>query len=196
MKIVSKKHWYSYIAIIIVFPITYILLFTAPSFLDRFIEGIPLIEYLRYIPFLYGLWFLYVSIMGPILNASKKWEFENGNLTVQSSFRGVFNMDISQIYEAYYNQKFLGSIFGFGTITVRRTDGTASNFSEKTMTNCEKMVMAINDAVLESKKTSNQPTIIKTENSLSDELKKLSELHKDGLLTDEEYEKSKRKLIE
>jgi hypothetical protein len=198
MKIVSKKHWYSYAALIITIPLCYILIFKVPVFLNKYIGGITLIQYIRYVPSLYGIWLLYVSIFGPLRYASTKWVFEDDYLTIKSPSplwnTGSFEIDISDIYEAYFRKTLVGSILGYADISVRRNDGTTSAFSESKMTNYNEIVGQINKRIADLKKEQKAPQGL-TSNSLSAELEKLANMRKTGTLTEEEFTEMKRKLI-
>lgn len=59
------------------------------------------------------------------------------------------------------------------------------------------MVSEINNAVVRYKKHQNgKSEILTSKKSLTDELRKLADLNKDGVISDEEFEKLKRKLID
>lgn len=150
---------------------------------------------------LFGIWVFYRTIRAMILNSRVEWLFEENILTVKSGLlpwrRSIFEMDISQIFEAYYTKSFMGTILGFGGVHIRRTDGVTSAASQFTMTNHKKIVSAINKGIDEYKKegtTKNETH--NSKESLSDELKKLADLNKDGVISDEEFGKLKQKLLE
>ena len=108
MEIKSRKHWYS---------------FTGNSFLILFV-GIPMLifyfttkelpgihPYFRNGILILGIWILYKTIKGVILNSKVEWLFKNDVLTLKSGLlpwkRKLFLIDISQIYDAYFEQNFL-----------------------------------------------------------------------------------------
>lgn len=74
-----------------------------------------------------------------------------------------------------------GTIFGFGPIQRGHLQGQIGNLRNR-------IEITMHDAVV-------QPAASNTE-SLGDELIKLSALHKQGILTDDEFRKAKQKLIE
>lgn len=150
---------------------------------------------------IFGLWVLYKTIRGVILNSRVEWVFENNVLTTKSGLlpwrRTEFGIDISQIYEAYFTKSFMGTILGFGGIHIRRTDGVTSKIFQYSMNNHKKMVSEINKAISTNKiNRIEKSEVIISKESLTDELRKLADLNKDGVITDEEFEKLKRKIIE
>lgn len=197
MKIKSRKHWYSYTANIFL-----IIFIGIPSIIFYFeskeLTGIHL--YFRYGILIFGILILYKTIKGIILNLRVEWVFENNILTVKSGLlpwrRTIFGMDISQIYEIYYTKSFMGTILGFGGLQIRRTDGVTSNIFQFTMTNHKKMTSAINNSLSNFKEGKVQKTEqLQSKESLSDELRKLADLNNDGVISDEEFEQIKNKLI-
>ena len=112
MTIKSKKHWYSYTANLFL-----IIFIGVPAVIFYFkSKELPEIyPYFRYGILIFGIWVLYKTIKGIILNLRIEWVFENDILTVKSGLlpwrRTIFGMDISQIYEIYYTKSFLGFIF-------------------------------------------------------------------------------------
>ena len=197
MKIKSRKHWYSY-----TMDIFLILLFVvvAAAFYYKTNEIAKIHPYFRIGILIFVIWMLYNAIRRIILKFRVEWTFENNTLTTKSGFlpwrRDVFKMDISQIYDAYYSKSFMGTLLGYGGLHIRRTDGVTSKASQSTMANHKKIISEINNCIAIYKK--NGPT--KNENlssskSLSDELKKLADLNKDGVISDDEFEKLKRKII-
>lgn len=198
MKIKSRKHWYSYtgnlfLILFIGIPCVY--------FYFRTEKTVEIHHYFRIGVLIFGLWLLYKTIRGVILNSRVEWIFENNILTTKSGLlpwrRTEFGIDISQIYEAYFTKSFMGTILGFGGLHIRRTDGVTSKFFQFSMNNHKKMVSEINKAISNRKSTQNEKLeVITTKESLTDELKKLADLNKDGVISDEEFEKLKRKIIE
>lgn len=198
MKIISRKHWYS---------------FTANSFLILFV-GIPMLifyfttiesteihPYFRNGILILGIWILYKAIKSMILNWRVEWIFENDVLTLKAGLlpwkRTFFVIDISQIYDAYYENSLLGTLLGYGSLHIRRTDGVTSKTSQFRMTNHKKIISQINNSLSLYKKNSlPQPEQIITKESLSDELRKLADLNKDGVISDEEFQKLKNRLIQ
>ncbi|TPN88055.1 SHOCT domain-containing protein [Aquimarina algicola] len=90
----------------------------------------------------------------------------------------------------------MGTLLGFGGIYIRRTDGVTSKIYQLTMNNHKKMVSEINNAISLYKNDQNEKNeVLTSKESLSDELRKLADLNKDGVISDEEFEKLKRKLL-
>ncbi|WP_226294083.1 SHOCT domain-containing protein [Aquimarina algicola] len=197
MKVKSKKHWYSYTG-----NLFSILFLGIPCLIFYYKkEVIPEIHpYLRIGVLVFGVWLFYKMLRGIILNSRVEWIFENNVLTIKSGLlpwrRTVFGIDISQIYEAYYSKSFMGTLLGFGGIYIRRTDGVTSKIYQLTMNNHKKMVSEINNAISLYKNDQNEKNeVLTSKESLSDELRKLADLNKDGVISDEEFEKLKRKLL-
>lgn len=198
MKIKSKKHWYSYtlnIFLMLVFGVPALILYSKTSKMP------DVHSFFSLMILLFGIWVFYRTIRAIILNYRVEWLFEDNILTVKSGLlpwrRSIFEMDISQIFEAYYTKSFMGTILGFGGVHIRRTDGVTSAVSQFTMTNHRKIVSAINKGIDEYKKkgTAKNETPNARE-SLSDELKKLADLNKDGVISDDEFGRLKQKLLE
>ena len=145
--------------------------------------------YFRVGMLIFGLWVLYKTIRGIILNSRVEWIFENNVLTTKSGLlpwrRTEFGTDISQIYEAYFTKSFMGTILGFGGLHIRRTDGVTSKIFQFSMNNHKKMVSEINKAIPTNKIHRNEKSeVITSKESLTDELKKLADLNKDGVISD------------
>ena len=51
------------------------------------------------------------------------------------------------------------------------------------------------NAIVKAKKESQKPTQVVQQTSTADELAKLAKLHKDGILSDKEFDKMKKDLI-
>ena len=77
-----------------------------------------------------------------------------------------------------------GSIFGFGPIQKGHLQGQIGNLRNR-----------IEIAVQEALKHPSAEASINSPGSLAEELTKLSSLHKEGILTDEEFRKAKERLI-
>ena len=197
MKIKSKKHWYAYTGSI------FLILFVGIPCLIFYYkaEEIPEIHpYFRIGILVFGIWLLYKAFRAIVLNSRVSWVFENDVLTTKSGLlpwrRTLFRTDVSQIYEAYFTPSFMGTILGFGRLHIRRTDGVTSKIFQFTMNNHKKMVSEINNAVTRYTKHQNgKSEILTSKESLTDELRKLADLNRDGVISDEEFEKLKRKII-
>lgn len=194
----SRKHWYSYtrnLLLILLIGISSVYFYLKTE------EMTEIHPYFRVGILIFVLWVLYKTIRGIILNSRVEWIFENNVLTTKSGLlpwrRSEFETDISQIYEAYFTKSFMGTILGFGGLHIRRTDGVTSNIFQFSMNNHKKMVSEINKAISTNKIHQDEKSeVITPKESLTDELRKLADLNKDGVISNEEFEKLKRKIIE
>lgn len=155
MKIKSRKHWYSYTGNI------FLILFIGVPAIIFYIKSKEMTDLHPSIGIailIFGIWILYKSLRGIILNWRVEWIFENDVLTVKSGLlpwrRTMFSMDISQIYEAYYSKSFMGTLLGYGGLHIRRTDGVTSRVTQFSMTNHKKIISKINNSLNLYKKNS------------------------------------------
>ena len=195
MKVVSKRHWFSYTMNV------FMLIFVcAPAFSMYYKHKQELVlPFWKYsVPILIGVVF-YQNLRSIILNSRIKWVFENEVLTIKSGLlpwrRTNFGFTKDKIYDIFYNKSFLGSILNYGHLTVRRTDGTTSRFSVSKMTNPKKMVQVVS-ASLEKNLTNseiqgNRPT----KASVVDDLQKLADLQNSGKISDDEFKKLKTRIL-
>lgn len=198
MQINSRKHWYAYTTDVLL-----ILIFGIPAvqYYYKTQGATTMYPYFRIGVLVFGIWILYKSIRGIILNLRVKWIFKNNRLTVKSGFlpwrRTNFGIDISQIYEAFYSTNFIGTLLGYGSLQIRRTDGVTSKVMQYKMSNHKKIISSINNCIILNKenKSHKTQTIISKE-SVSDELRKLADLNRDGVISEDEFTKLKRKIIE
>lgn len=195
---VSNKHWLASVlpAILTFLSIIWILSFD----LLNAIMGIALLFYS-------GTWFL--------SNRNTSWVLTNDLLIIKSGFlpwkKIYYEIPKEDIYEAYFSQGVAGSLIGYATLVVRRNDGLSSFFTFTKMTNKEEIVGNINTLVGKLKKqqehivanTGEVVKELKKQNnqsfqnySVADELYKLSTLREKGLITEEEFNSQKKKLIE
>lgn len=198
VKVKSKKHWYSYTG-----NLFFIFLIGIPCVIFYYeTEKMPKVPpYFRIGVLVFGILVLYKNIRNFILKSRIEWVFEDNILTTKSGLlpwkRSVFGTDVSQIYEAYYTKSFMGTFLGFGGLHIRRTDGVTSKIFQFTMNNHKKMVSEINEAISIHKNNWNEKSeILNSKESLTDELRKLADLNKDGVISNEEFEKLKTKIIE
>ena len=133
-------------------------------------------------------------------NRSTVWVLTNEDLVIRSGFlpwrKTYFEIPKEDIYEAYYSKTMFGSFLGYATITVRRTEGSTSSFFATGMTDPGEIIGSINALVRDLKKRPQQNFVnVNAHPSLADELQKLVELKNQGLLTEEEFNAQKQKLI-
>lgn len=144
MTIISRKHWVTYFGY-------FLLLLLGLSFISNYSLMKNDQGFWKFFPLIIGSWITYKSLKGALLNYLTTWIFDNNNLTVKDGFlpwkRTNFSTDITQIFEAIYSSSFLGTIFGYGTINIRRTDGVTSQIIETSMNNRKQLVSSINNAI-------------------------------------------------
>lgn len=179
----SKKHW-----IVYVFP--YFMIVLGLFFM---------LTTLRYYVIV-GIAFIAISVMKILKYKSIQWTLTESELIIKSGFlpwrRDYLEIPIDTIFEAYYRHNLLSNIFGYGHICVRRTEGVTSGFDESAMINHGKITGKINAMIRELKEPQTQkitPQMQKSSNI--DELVKLTELHRQGAITDDEFERMKQRLI-
>lgn len=140
-----------------------------------------------------------LSILRILSSKSSKWILTKNELIIKSGFlpwrKSYFDIPIDTIFEAYYEHNLFANIFGYGHLNIRRTEGSTSSFRTTKMTKHKEITTNINSMVQELKKQEKlmnmpQPTV-----NTVDELYKLSQLKQQGILTDEEFEHMKQKLI-
>ncbi len=173
----SSKHWAAYL-----FPLFIILL----GILFIFPFGIILI--------LFGFYML--------LNIkSKKWILTENELIISSGFfpwhKSYLEIPIEDLFDAYYVHGFWATLFGFGLIKVRRTDGVTTTFQDNNMKNHKDIIQQTNVLIKSVKKPkiSTYENFSMTPSSVSDELLKLSALLEKGVLTTDEFYEQKAKLL-
>lgn len=192
MKITSRKHWITYFGY-------FILLFIGILFIGNFSMLKNDSGYWKYFHLIIGTWIIFKSLKGSILNYCTTWSFENNILTVKDGFlpwkRTNFSTDRTQIFEALYSSSFLGTIFGYGTINIRRTDGITSQLIETSMSKQKQFVSSINNAIEDLKSINTSDSTVQDGLSIPDELRKLADLNKDGIISDYEFENLKNKII-
>lgn len=90
----------------------------------------------------------------------------------------------------------MGNLLGFGGVKIKKTDGVSSIALQFSMTNHKKLVDTINSRISEYKINQKENTSVLTaKTTLSEELRELSNLNKDGVISNEQFEILKRKLI-
>lgn len=143
---------------------------------------------------------LIVGITKTLSNRSTSWTLTDEDLIIKSGFlpwnKIYLEIPKEDLYEALYSRGFFATIFGFGTLTIRRTEGTTSSFTTSGMTNPQEITGSINSLVREIKKKSRMNFINITNNqSVADEINKLLELKNQGLINEEEFAIQKQRLI-
>lgn len=179
----SKKYW-----IVYVFPCLMI-----------FLGLIFVLSGLKYYTAV-GTFFVAVFVLKILGLKSTKWILTDNELIIKSGFlpwrKTYFDIPIDTIFEAYYRHNLLSNIFGYGYLYIRRTEGLTSGFKEPAMTKHGEIAGKINAMIRDLKKSQSQHFIPQQQVlSQADELLKLTELHRQGVLSDEEFQQMKQKLI-
>ncbi len=177
---ISKKHWATYI--IPLFALILGLLFVISK------------------SYIFGIVLTFFGIIKILSNKSTSWTLTNEDLVIKSGFmpwrKTYFEIPKEDIYEAFYSRSMFGSMFGFGNLAIRRTEGTTSTFSCSGMTDPKEIMGSINSLVREIKKNPKTNTVNFTNTiSLADEIQKLVELKNQGILNDDEFNVQKQRLI-
>ena len=177
---VSKKHWSTYIIPFFGLLLGLLFLFGKTYFI--------------------GIGLLFFGILKILSNRSTSWLLTNEDLIIKSGFlpwkKTYFEIPKEDIFEAFYSHGLFANIFGYGRLTIRRTDGTTSAFSTGGMTNPKEIIGSINSLVREIKKNRKMNFLnVNNNHSIADEINKLVELRNQGLLNDEEFNIQKQRLI-
>lgn len=144
-----------------------------------------------------------ISLLTHILNLkSTSWELTEEELTIRSGFfswqRFHYEIHLSMIYEAYYEHGLIPNLLGYGHLNLRRTDGSTSSFRTTCMTLPGEMTGSINRLVHlrnEALAARSQGATPAGGGGLADELHKLSIVYEKGLLTREEFEQLKQRIL-
>ncbi len=153
--------------------------------------------------------FKYFGIAMIVLNAIKiyslttvKWTLTSTDLYITKGIlpwtKTQLQIPIFDIYESLVSYDMFGHIFGFGHITIRRTEGNTTQITETALTGAKNFSGYINQFVQDFKKNKHNVTIYQTtatKQSIREELKHLAELKNNGELTQDEYDKMKKILI-
>ncbi len=175
----SSKHWASYII-----PIILTLIGFSAFTSKLWISGVPILLY---------------SITHILSNLRTKWILTNQYLHFTTGFLPWKRTDLaiphSLFFEAYYERNFFSVILGFGNLVLKKTDGSTSFLRTTMMNNKKEIIQNINGFAWQD--NNEQPIINQQINtsSMSDELLKLSNLRDQGILTEEEFQEQKQRLL-
>ena len=111
--------------------------------------------------------------------------FDYDKITNIKLEKGVFS---STIVLSYPGQDKLASYLTWG----REDDGEIKGLEKG---KAENILQIVRNAIVEAKKESQKPVQVVQQASTADELAKLAKLHKDGVLSDKEFDKMKKDLI-
>jgi uncharacterized membrane protein YdbT with pleckstrin-like domain len=182
----SEKHYITY-----VFPILAIFLGLYLLFKTGLIVGL--------ISKFIGITIILSAILNILAKIKSKWILLEDKLIIKTGFlswkRIYFEIPIDTIFEAYYESNFFAKLFGYAHLNIRRTDGVSSRFGIKTMNNYEQMTFSINKLVKEFKAITLKSPQTTMTNSLSEELLKFVNLRDQKIISEEEFQIIKKKLL-
>ncbi len=198
--LIISKHWSSYI-------LSVVLVFTFSTLVLRIVTTYDFTKVdqgqskgLAIFGVLVLSVFILLNIIYILKLRSTKWLLTEEDLILKSGYlpwsKKVFHVKIYNIYESYYNETFLGHYLNYGNITVRRTDGSTSHLQETSLQNVVNFVQQINKKTHQNhNKTQPQKQETKGDRNIIEELKELSNMKINGLLTETEFDTLKQKLI-
>lgn len=143
-----------------------------------------------------------ISKILTVLNlASVRWSFNGGELLVTKGFlpwkKTHIQIPIFDIYDSSVSSGFMGHYLNFAHISIRRTEGMTSQLSERNLRSAVFFSGIVNQYVQEYKKEQNTTSQNQPRKSdVSLELQRLADLKNTGAITQEEFERLKRKLID
>lgn len=152
-----------------------------------------------------GLILLLVSVISGLSTIiaflTSEFGVTNQRVLIKVGFikRKTFELLLNKVESFQVNQSILGRILGFGTILVSGTGMGSEAFHNiddplELKKNVQQSVKEYERNYLQGKPTT---SISKNDSiSVADELKKLKELMEQGILTEEEFEEQKRKLLD
>ncbi|NJC25810.1 YdbT family protein [Neolewinella antarctica] len=184
---VSRKHWATYTPWIFISPVAFLFL----------LGSIGSTTY-KTLVLTIGLTIL-AGIVNKILSQrAVKWSLFDDKLVVESGYlpwtKSYWTFPIETIYESFYESGFLHKLLGFGTLVIRRTEGSTTSIESRVMTNASSMASDINYLVKEFRGRQNSSSNTNS-GSVADELLKLGELLKQGLITEQEFNLEKRRVL-
>ena len=146
---------------------------------------------------LVGIIMIAFGIHKILLNKTTRWILYEDELIITSGFlpwqRIFFTIPIDNIFEAFYQHDFFAHLFKYGHLNIRRTEGSTSSFRTTAMIKNKEMTGTINSMVRNLKTNPVQKNPLNQ--NLSDELLKLANLKNQGILTEEEFQLQKQKML-
>lgn len=180
---ISRKHWSAYVFHSILF-----------------IIGLYLASSGGFWIFI-GVVIMLAAAMKILSNFFVKWTLTEEEVIVEGGFlpwaKTYREIPFYDIFEAFYNPSFLGHIFGYGRLTIRRSEGTTTSFSSSCMNSNKEMTSGINTFIRKLKTKDSSITYVNNQVSISmsDELERLHELREKGILTADEFIQRKNRLL-
>ena len=185
LEFVSRKHWIAYVipAVILLFGI---LMLTGT-------------HYWR----ITGLLVIVGAACKIISLRTVRWKITPEELDIKGGIlpwsRTELNIPIFDVYDAAVSKGMFGYFLGYAHITIRGTEGVTTHTRAKYLAGGTKLSGYINAAVRAYKERKHTVIINQAapvaENSIADELAKLSELKNNGAITQEEYQRLKENLL-
>jgi|GEM_PF-4406616 len=192
LNLTIRKHWSVYVWPSLIILVAIFAIYVSFSIITKWLS----------------LFLLIFGTLGAISKAIKllylssvKWTFNGGELQVSRGFlpwkKTHIQIPIFDIYDSSVSSGFLGHYLNFANISIRRTEGMTSQLSDSHLARAVTFSGILNQYVQEYKKGKNAdskndvPVI-----DLSQEIQKLTDLKNTGAITQEEFEKLKKKLID
>lgn len=213
-EIVARKHWIAYLKTIVGYGIWFLILLAVLSFLffapreaTHSLEdnaAAQIVGVIVLVVFALSAFFFLLAWMN-IKNFT--WTAEEERLVLRSGWlpwqRSEFGIPYDTIFESYVRFGFLDKIFGCRDCVIRRTEGVTSESVASHMTNGELISGKINRKVKELRALRHHPAPMISEaphvgpaKSTAEELKDLAALKASGVLTAEEFDLMKRKILQ
>ena len=214
--VLSEKHWISYVLPALAAIVALYLLFLGKYWwiLSCILLG-------------YAVWSYFVLRSVSLTLTDKELIIKSGVLPWNRTY---FNIPVYDIYEAFYEKGMISYLLGYGTVSIRRTDGVSTAFSYTYMTRYNDMVGQINALIRQEKEAlrnaevaraeavrleaernaeaarnaevaraaeANRQTVTNANTfSVADEISKLNSLKLRGLITEEEFQQQKQRLMQ
>jgi len=135
-----------------------------------------------------------------------RWIISQEELRIEEGIlpwaKSSFGHPYETIFEAYYQFGFFAKIFGYGTCSIRRTEGNTTGASETRMQDATKITTLINQRVKTYRKAMRPGAVVAAPVTSApartqvQELAELAQLKAAGAVTAEEFEVLKRGIVE
>ncbi len=144
--------------------------------------------------------FVTMSVIFQLINV--KWTLTESGLRIQ---RGVLPwrktdvyIPIDNLYNSYTKHNMTGHFLNYANVYIRRTDGMTSGFSEARIGHAKELSNMINGQIAANNLDRNKVVIQQhvSDKSIASELKILSDLRSTGDISDQEYQRLKKDLID
>jgi len=135
-----------------------------------------------------------------------RWIISEEELRIEAGIlpwaKSSFGHPYETIFEAYYHFGFFAKIFGYGTCSIRRTEGSTTGASESRMLDAAKITTLINQRVKTYREAMRPGAVVAAPVTSApartqvQELAELARLKAAGAVTTEEFEVLKRGIVE